>query len=99
MLDVSLNFYPVWPEYIRERTQFTAGWSYIVCWVGLGLTLVASILFTLTAICMRGDLRHLEEKQMMAKMRAAYPSVAAAINAVSGMNEGQKVHLLTQCLS
>ena len=41
VLDASLNFYPIWPEYIRERTAFTVGWSYIVCWVGLGLTLVA----------------------------------------------------------
>ena len=50
VLDASLNFYPIWPEYIKNRTQFTVGWSYIVCWVGLGLTLVASILFALAAI-------------------------------------------------
>ena len=83
MLDASLNFYPIWPEYIKDRTQFTVGWSYIVCWVGLGLTLVASILFALAAICIRGDLREMEHEEMMVKMKQAYPSLAHSINAVS----------------
>lgn len=81
VLDASLNFYPIWPEYIKDRTQFTVGWSYIVCWVGLGLTLVASILFALAAICIRGDLREMEHEEMMVKMKQAYPSLAGTINA------------------
>ena len=82
VLDASLNFYPIWPEYIKDRTAFTVGWSYIVCWVGLGLTLVASILFALAAICIRGDLREMEHVEMMVKMKQAYPSLAHSINAV-----------------
>merc|ERR1712026_544998 len=36
-------------------TEFKYDWSYIVAWIGVGLALIASILFSLAAVCIRTD--------------------------------------------
>jgi len=44
-----------WPEPLGANTDFKYEWSYIVSWIGVGLALVASILFSLAAVCIRTD--------------------------------------------
>jgi hypothetical protein len=79
VLDASLSFYQTWPEHLRENTHFSIGWSYIMCWVGVSLTLVSSILFSISAMCMRHEHREIEHVEMMAKMQLTYPSLANTI--------------------
>ncbi len=79
-MDATLSFYPTWPEHLRDHSRFTLGWSYILCWVGVGLTLVSSILFSFSAICIRHDMREIEHAHMMAKMQQTYPTLATTIS-------------------
>jgi len=44
-----------WPKVLKEHTEFKYEWSYIVSWIGVGLALISSILFSLAAVCIRTD--------------------------------------------
>lgn len=44
-----------WPKILKEHTEFKYEWSYIVSWIGVGLALISSILFSLAAVCIRTD--------------------------------------------
>jgi len=48
-------FTATWPEDLQANTEFKYDWSYIVAWIGVGLALIASILFSLAAVCIRTD--------------------------------------------
>jgi len=48
-------FYEKWPQDLKDSTEFKYDWSYIVAWIGVGLALIASILFSLAAVCIRTD--------------------------------------------
>ena len=51
--DLSMKFYQTWPEALRDNTVYTWGWSYIMCWTGLCLTVLASIMFGSSAIALK----------------------------------------------
>ena len=40
---------------LKDQTNTIYAWSYIVAWIGVGLALIASILFSLAAVCIRTD--------------------------------------------
>ena len=40
---------------LKAWSEFKYDWSYIVAWIGVGLALIASILFSLAAVCIRTD--------------------------------------------
>merc|ERR1712045_62199 len=44
-----------WSEELKDQTTTIYAWSYIVAWIGVGLALIASILFSLAAVCIRTD--------------------------------------------
>ena len=48
-----MKFYQTWPEALRANTQYSWGWSYILCWTGLSFTFLASILFSSSAIALK----------------------------------------------
>merc|ERR1712066_48651 len=48
-------FKSTWTRELRDNTEFKYDWSYIVAWIGVGLALIASILFSLAAVCIRTD--------------------------------------------
>jgi len=48
-------FTDTWDETLKNNTEFKYDWSYIVAWIGVGLALIASILFSLAAVCIRTD--------------------------------------------
>ena len=45
----------LWPDTLKDNTAFKVDWSYIVSWVGVGMTLCSSILFFLAAVCIKND--------------------------------------------
>uniref|UniRef100_A0A0K2V9C9 Uncharacterized protein n=1 Tax=Lepeophtheirus salmonis TaxID=72036 RepID=A0A0K2V9C9_LEPSM len=48
-------FVKTWPQILIDNTEFKYDWSYILCWIGIGLALVSSILFSLAAVCLKND--------------------------------------------
>ena len=48
-------FVKKWPIRLMKNTTFKYDWSYIVSWVGVGMTLCSSILFFLAAVCIKND--------------------------------------------
>merc|ERR1739846_120737 len=48
-------FVKSWNPNLFEDTTFKYEWSYIVSWIGVGLALISSILFSLAAVCIRTD--------------------------------------------
>lgn len=48
-----MKFFQTWPEYLQENTTYTFGWSYIVCWMGITLSLFAALLFGVAATTLK----------------------------------------------
>jgi len=69
--DVEL-FVKSWPEWLTENVEFKYDWSYIVSWVGVGMALCSSILFSLAAVCIKND-REREEAMNMQYLMPVYP--------------------------
>jgi len=66
--------YEQWPEVLKQPnvTEFFYGWSYILAWIGIGQTLLASIMFLSAARCIRREKRAEEAKNMQYLM-PVYP--------------------------
>jgi hypothetical protein len=43
-----LDFSQTWPDILQEVTTYTYGWSFVVAWLGMFATLLASTLFSLS---------------------------------------------------
>lgn len=65
-------FVKSWPKYLADHTHFRYEWSYIVSWVGVGMALCSSILFSLAAVCIRND-KEREEAMNMQYLMPVYP--------------------------
>lgn len=72
--DERLGFFLSWPEILQNSTAFTLGWSYIIAWIGVGLAMVASVLFMGSAVCFKIEFRELEQREMMLRLQMAYPT-------------------------
>merc|ERR1712154_684176 len=48
-------FKSTWNNDLKDNTEIIYAWSYIVAWIGVGLALISSILFSLAAVCIRTD--------------------------------------------
>jgi len=57
-------FLKSWVPLLEESTEFKYEWSYIVSWVGVGLALISSILFSLAAVCIRTDKEREDQMNM-----------------------------------
>lgn len=64
-------FVKSWPKELAAKTTFKYDWSYIVSWVGVGLALLSSILFSLAAVCIRTD-KEREEAMNMQYLMPVY---------------------------
>jgi hypothetical protein len=53
-----------WPDILENNTEFKYDWSYIVSWVGVGMTLGSAILFSLAAMCIKNDKEREEAMNM-----------------------------------
>merc|ERR1711892_1532402 len=70
-------FVKSWPEYLRDNTFIKYEWSYIVAWIGVGLALISSILFSLAAVCIRTD-KEREDAMNMQYLMPVYHQKQAA---------------------
>eukprot|EP00095_Tigriopus_kingsejongensis_P003972 snap_masked-scaffold310_size212938-processed-gene-0.0 protein:Tk03972 transcript:snap_masked-scaffold310_size212938-processed-gene-0.0-mRNA-1 annotation:"hypothetical protein KGM_13179" len=72
--DARLGFFLSWPEVLQEATAFTLGWSYILAWIGVGLSLISSLLFMASAVCLRVEMSEMEHNEMMLRLQLSYPT-------------------------
>ena len=49
-MDERLDFSQTWPKMLQEVTTYTYGWSFVVAWLGMFSTLLASGLFGLSFV-------------------------------------------------
>ena len=38
-----MKFFQTWPTYLKINTEYTLGWSYIICIVGLVFTILSAV--------------------------------------------------------
>merc|ERR1711997_271784 len=65
-------YYGGWDEVLKDQTTYRYDWSYIVSWVGVGMTLLSSILFALAALCIKND-RETEDAMNLQYLMPVYP--------------------------
>lgn len=65
-------FVKKWPPLLMKETTFKYDWSYIVSWVGVGMTLCSAILFFLAAVCIKND-KDKEDAMNLQYLMPVYP--------------------------
>lgn len=65
-------FVKKWPSKLMTMTTFKYDWSYIVSWVGVGMTLCSAILFFLAAVCIKND-KEREDAMNLQYLMPVYP--------------------------
>lgn len=60
-------------QLLRENARVWYDWSYIVAWCGVGLALLSAILFSSSAICLRGE----REREEALNMQYLMPGKSA----------------------
>jgi len=66
------DYYQSWPEQLRVHTSMSYDWSYIVAWIGVGWALVAAVLFSGAALCLRNE-GEKEEAMNVQYLMPVYP--------------------------
>lgn len=69
--DVEL-FKSSWSKLLTDNFETRYDWSYIVAWVGVGMCLGSSILFSMSALCIKSD-KEREEAMNMQYLMPVYP--------------------------
>lgn len=49
------EFYQQWTGVLRDNTRISYDWSYVLAWAGVACSLVAAILLSCAAICLRSE--------------------------------------------
>jgi len=65
-------FVKTWPPGLLKETLFKYDWSYIVSWIGVGMTLCSAILFFLAAVCIKND-KEREDAMNLQYLMPVYP--------------------------
>lgn len=63
------DFPLTWQLWLQQASSVGTGWSYIMCWAGICLTLLASLATSASAICLRAQRRDWEENTMRMKLK------------------------------
>jgi len=69
--DIEL-FKTSWSKLLTDHYETRYDWSYIVAWVGVGMCLGSSILFSMSALCIKSD-KEREEAMNMQYLMPVYP--------------------------
>ncbi|KAL5278207.1 hypothetical protein ACFFRR_003079 [Megaselia abdita] len=68
---VGEEFYQQWTTVLRDNTKLTYDWSYVVAWGGVGTCLLAAILLSGAAVCLRSE-REKEEQLNLQYLMPVY---------------------------
>lgn len=58
---VGEEFYQQWASVLRDNTRISYDWSYVLAWAGVATSLIAAILLSGAAVCLRSE-REKEEQ-------------------------------------
>lgn len=58
---VGEEFYQQWANVLRDNTRISYDWSYVLAWAGVASSLIAAILLSGAAVCLRSE-REKEEQ-------------------------------------
>ena len=67
-----------WPKSLQDSFETRYDWSYIVAWVGVGMCLGSSILFSMSALCIKSD----KEREEAMNMQYLMPGKLFYLNIV-----------------
>lgn len=73
---VGEEFYQQWNSILRDNTRVSYDWSYIVAWAGVASSLVAAILLSGAAVCLRSE-REKEDQLNLQYLMPVYPQKQA----------------------
>jgi hypothetical protein len=59
----------MWPEWLQKATAVGTGWSYLVAWAGVCITLLASLATSASAIALRARASTWQQETLRMKMR------------------------------
>ncbi|EDS26116.1 conserved hypothetical protein [Culex quinquefasciatus] len=80
---VGEDFFQSWTTVLRDNTRISYDWSYIVAWAGVASSLLASILLSGAAVCLRGEREKEEQLNLQYLMPGKYPMIGAGGSGVS----------------
>ncbi|CRK94799.1 CLUMA_CG008293, isoform A [Clunio marinus] len=69
---VGPEFFQQWPQILKDKTQISYDWSYIVSWAAVACMLIAAILLSGAAVCLRSE-REKEEQLNLQYLMPVYP--------------------------
>ncbi|XP_070491170.1 transmembrane protein 235 [Chironomus tepperi] len=69
---VGEEYYQQWPSILRDNTRISYDWSYIVAWAAIACELIAAILLSGSAVCLRSE-REKEEQLNLQYLMPVYP--------------------------
>jgi hypothetical protein len=69
---VGEEFFQSWPDILRDSTKVSYDWSYIISWAGIACSLIAAILLSGSAVCLRSE-REKEEQLNLQYLMPVYP--------------------------
>jgi len=73
---VGEEYYQSWIPVLKDNTRIAYDWSYIVAWAGVASSLVAAILLSGAAVCLRSE-REKEEQLNLQYLMPVYPQKQA----------------------
>ncbi|XP_053950945.1 uncharacterized protein LOC129237625 [Anastrepha obliqua] len=68
---VGEDYYQQWNTVLRDNTKISYDWSYIIAWAGIGACLLAAVLLSAAAICLRNE-REKEEQLNLQYLMPVY---------------------------
>ncbi|KFB38201.1 hypothetical protein ZHAS_00005514 [Anopheles sinensis] len=71
---VGEDYYQQWNNALRDNTRLSYDWSYIVAWAGVACSLLASILLSGAAVCLRGEREREEQLNLQYLMPGKAPA-------------------------
>lgn len=69
---VGEEFYQQWTNVLRDNTRISYDWSYVLAWAGVASSLIAAILLSGAAVCLRSE-REKEEQLNLQYLMPVYP--------------------------
>ncbi|XP_035707397.1 uncharacterized protein LOC110848425 isoform X1 [Folsomia candida] len=68
------EYFKDWPQALKASSVWSYDWSYVLAWIGVGWSLVAALLFSGAAVCLRGEAGlGYPESQHMHYLMPVYP--------------------------
>lgn len=67
------EFYQQWNSVLRDNTRISYDWSYVLAWAGVATSLIAAILLSGAAVCLRSEREKEEQLNLQYLMPGMFP--------------------------